>query len=60
MRGQRDAEALQDPGHEDRCRQLDELLGAGEVLPLLDGLDEVADLALRQRVLRVFQDADTG
>lgn len=35
----------------------DALLSRGEVLLLLDGLDEVADATLRARVLRVFQDA---
>jgi len=48
---------IQDPDHRAHCDEWDELLRAGKVLLLLDGLDEVADPALRTRVLRVFQDA---
>lgn len=50
-------EALQDPKHMARCEQWDALLTKGRVLLLLDGLDEVADLTLRRRVARIFQDA---
>lgn len=46
-----------DPDHRAHCDAWDDLLRAGTVLLLLDGLDEVADPGLRARVLRVFQSA---
>jgi hypothetical protein len=46
-----------DPDHRAHCDAWDDLLRAGKVLLLLDGLDEVADPGLRARVLRVFQSA---
>lgn len=49
--------ALEPRDHASHRDAWDALLRRGEVLLLLDGLDEVADATLRARVLRVFQDA---
>jgi hypothetical protein len=48
-----------DPGHQHRCKQWDALLTDGQAVLLLDGLDEVADEGLRERVFKIFRDACT-
>ena len=50
---------LGDPGHQHRCKQWDTLLTDGQAVLLLDGLDEVADETLRERVFKIFRDACT-
>ncbi|MCP3961547.1 MAG: SUMF1/EgtB/PvdO family nonheme iron enzyme [bacterium] len=50
----RSCEADDHPISRDHWR---DLLESGEAVLLLDGLDEAADDALRQRVLRIFRDA---
>lgn len=50
---------LGDPGHQHRLKQWDTLLTDGQAVLLLDGLDEVADEALRERVFKIFRDACT-
>lgn len=49
--------ALDAREHARRCAAWDEWLRTGEALLLLDGLDEIADEALRQRVYLVLRDA---
>jgi hypothetical protein len=46
---------LRDPGHQRRCTEWDELLRDGDAWLLLDGLDEVADEQLRERVFTIFR-----
>lgn len=46
---------IRDPGHQRRCTEWDELLRTGQAWLLLDGLDEIADEGLRERIFTIFR-----